>query len=215
MLDLVQVTAPATEPVDLDQVKLHLHVDDNDQDGLIEAYIASATAYLDGPAGILGRAMVRQSWKLYLDRFPWASAHVHALMTRLGHGRHLLHRAAIRLPLPPLISVDEITYVDTSGVQQTLDPAQYIVRDGEIAAVEPVYGTSWPSARCQARAVSVTFTCGYGDATDVPKPLQAAILLQTGDLFETRETQLIAERAASAESDTFRRLVAPYRIART
>jgi hypothetical protein len=214
MLDLVQVTAPATDPIMLNEVKHHLRYEDDDQDDLIEAYLASATAYLDGPAGILGRALVQQSWKLYLDRFPWASTHVHNLLGRLGH-HHRLHRAAIRLPLPPLMSVDEIAYVDTLGVQQTLDPAKYTVRDGEIAAVEPAYGCSWPSVRCQARAVSVTFTCGYGDADAVPKPLQAAILLQTADLFETRETQLIADRAASAESDTFRRLVAPYRIART
>jgi hypothetical protein len=50
----------------------------------------------------------------------------------------------------------------------------------------------------------------------VPKPLQIAILQMTGDLYETRTTQLLTERAAFADSgNMFKRLVAPYRLART
>jgi hypothetical protein len=213
VLDLVLKTAPADEPVMLDEAKHHLRYVSGDQDDLIGAYLASATAYLDGPSGVLGRALVRQSWTLYLDHFPWRRPHLSPVsFLRRGHRRHW---AAIRLPLPPLISVDSITYVDTDGNQQPLDVGQYTVRDGEIAEVEPAYGACWPATRCQPRAVALDFTCGYGDPSDVPKPLQAAILLQAADLFENRSTQLLTERAAFAESDMFKRLIFPYRVART
>jgi uncharacterized phiE125 gp8 family phage protein len=207
VLDLVLVTAPDSQPLTRDAVKAHLRIDadDTDQDDKLDLLIDTAGQQLDGPAGTLGRALVAQTWTLYLDRFPvaWGG---------LGHSaRH----AAIRLPLPPLIAIVSITYLDADGDRQPLAEDQYDVRDGEAAIVQPAYGCSWPAARCCPRSVAITFTAGYGEADGLPKPLLSAMLLMIGDLFENRETTVIGVRAALVESSTVKRLLAPFKIART
>lgn len=210
MLDLILVTGPAVTPVDLAAAKAQLHIDadDDDQNTLIEEKIAAATEDLDGPAGSLGRALITQTWTLYLDRFPH------------GHDRRAVrrgHRAdAIRLPLPPLMSVTSITYTDGAGEVQALPPDQYVVREGEMAVVEPAYGCCWPWSRCQPRAIAVTFVAGYGDApAAVPAPIRSALLLMVGDLFENRETTVIDTRVAQVVSKTMDRLLFKFRRPRT
>ncbi|TPW28605.1 phage gp6-like head-tail connector protein [Martelella alba] len=58
------VTAPADQPVTLDEAKAHLGVDFADDDGLIDAFIQAATAYLDGYRGVLGRCIMFQTWQI-------------------------------------------------------------------------------------------------------------------------------------------------------
>ena len=111
------------------------------------------------------------------------------------------------LPLiSPLVSVDQITYVDTDGTTQTLhdsasSPAvnssvfQAVgVWDGSsevcgLPYVVAAYGESWPSSRPQPEAVSIKYTSGYG--TDLmPAAMEQAILLLIGHLYENREATL-------------------------
>ena len=74
----------------------------------------------------------------------------------------MLELRRIRLPRPPLVSVLQITYTDTNGVLQTLDPSIYLVSNlREPGTIEPVYGQVWPVARYQADSVQVQFTGGY------------------------------------------------------
>jgi len=56
------VTAPASVPVDLAALKLHLRVTHAHEDALITALAAAAVGYLDGWRGILGRAIMPQTW---------------------------------------------------------------------------------------------------------------------------------------------------------
>ena len=52
---LVLVTQPAATPITLAEVKAQARVSHDDEDLLLQHYIDAATAWLDGPAGILGR----------------------------------------------------------------------------------------------------------------------------------------------------------------
>lgn len=56
------VAAPEFVPVLLPEMKLHLRVDHNDDDGLIEAQQMAAIAYLDARGGVLGRCIMPQTW---------------------------------------------------------------------------------------------------------------------------------------------------------
>jgi uncharacterized phiE125 gp8 family phage protein len=184
MLDLVLTTPPAAELVTLAQLKAHLRIEAEDasQDPDIAAYYAAALGALDGYSGTLGRALASQTWTLYLDRFP-----------RGGSANSVLN--GIRLPLPPLISVGSIAYVDSAGVTQTLvADTDYQVLAGERAEIRPAYGKTWPSTRCQPRAVTIAFTCGFA-APAAPatwpakiQPVLAALKLMVGDLYAFRET---------------------------
>lgn len=67
---LVLVT-PATEPVfTLAEAKAQCRVEYGDEDLLIQHYIDAATALLDGPAGILGRCLITQTWRLEISTLP-------------------------------------------------------------------------------------------------------------------------------------------------
>lgn len=61
------VTPPASLPVEMPAMRLHLRVDHTEDDTLIEALVASATAHLDGWTGVLGRCIMPQTWKITAD----------------------------------------------------------------------------------------------------------------------------------------------------
>jgi len=185
MLAPVRTVAPATMPVSLAEAKAHLRVDHGDQDDLISAQIRAATAWLDGWSGILGRALITQTWRQEFGRF----------------ADHL------PLPLAPVTAIDSISYFDAGNVQQVLDPGLYALHTDAFGAhVVPQSGNAWPATCRRPDAVSITFTAGYGAAADVPEPIRQAILLIVQRLFDGADTSIDV-----AIDRTVHALIAPYR----
>lgn len=60
----VLVTPPASKPVTLADAKEHLRVDHDDEDAVIAALLDTAVAHLDGWSGVLGRAIMPQTWRV-------------------------------------------------------------------------------------------------------------------------------------------------------
>lgn len=58
----VLVTPPSRLPVDMDELRLHLRVDHHDDDLLINYLATAAVGHLDGFSGVLGRAIMPQTW---------------------------------------------------------------------------------------------------------------------------------------------------------
>jgi uncharacterized phiE125 gp8 family phage protein len=207
------VTAPANYPVTLAQAKAHLRAADfTDDDVMIDALIAAAVQHCDGPKGFLGRALVSQTWDLYLDAFPCRRGDA---FLRLGHR---VHGCQIELPLPPLISVGGVFWLDSAGSEQEVDASTYNVDPySEPGRVVPVNG-AWPIAACVPNAVRIRFTAGYvttdsPPADNVPKPITAAMLMYIGDLYANRETMLIGQRAAAVTLPwASEQLLRPYRF---
>lgn len=165
---LRRVTAPATSPVTLAEAKDHVRSDIPEHDDRIQRAIDAATADIDGPNGI-GIAMISQQWKVAYDGFP----------------------SAIRLPIGPVISVDEIAYTDPDGVSQTVASFQSDLISSP-ARLMPDFNTSWPQTRNVLNAVEVTFTAGFGATeADVPSDLRAAVLLLVGHYFENAEAVVV------------------------
>jgi uncharacterized phiE125 gp8 family phage protein len=155
------VAAPVDLPVTLSQAKAHLRVDASDEDALITALIEAATAHLDGWDGILGRALMPQTWEMSLDRFPVRE---------------------IRLPLGPLVEVVSVTYADADGVTQTVAAEDYEIDPNPVEAwIVP--NTDWPSTMDTINAVTVRWIAGAG----CPKPARQAILLLVGHWYAHRE----------------------------
>lgn len=191
-MSLIQITAPATTPVSLAEVKRHLNIDSASQDQNLDIYIAAATANLDGRDGWLGRALTEQTWELRLDRFC----------------------TEIKIPLPPLKSVTSVKYTDTAGTTQTVTSTDYRVIGGGFgpSIVTPVYGLYWPPHRCEAESVQIQFVCGYGASgvETLPAPIKAALLLMVGAMYEKRESLTTEELL---ENPTLKALLLPYWIA--
>ena len=177
---LTLIAPPAVPAVYLADAKGHLRVEHDADDTLIEALVESAAGMIDGPEGI-GFCLQEQTWRIDLDGFnEFGGGRLHSTDDRRRwDGRRDLR---IRLPLRPVVSVESIQYVDTSGDEQTLDAADYRVSiAGGMATLTPV--SSWPTPRDEPGAVRIEFKAGEG----TPAALRAAILLMVGHLYEHRE----------------------------
>lgn len=171
---LRQITKPAVEPITLADVEAQCRVGSLSDEALaVERFISAIRQKAEA---VTRRALITQVWELVLDGFP---------------------TGLIRLPLPPLQTVDSIKYLDTAGIEQTLDPAAYrTIFEAEPGYVLPVYGLSWPSTLNDIATVRIRFTCGYGPtapdtANNVPEAIQQWILLNVANLYENRETVVI------------------------
>lgn len=166
---LIQITPPRVPALRYEQAAEHLRLDDDPDDkAYVGALIAAAVGRVDGDRGVLGRALITQTWELVCDAFP----------------------RAFLVPLPPTQTVEQITYIDTDGNQQTVDPAVYQVdTDSQPARVVPLPGQSWPATQSGiVNTVRLRFIAGFGDAAaDVPMPIRQAIALWVANLYVERE----------------------------
>lgn len=209
------IAAPATEPVTLAEATAQVSGFGTANDAILGALIVAAREHLDGRKGILGRALMPQTWELLLDNFPVGVTLGGSEQLRISvttRDRELRNaRYIIEIPLPPLASVTSITYTDTAGVLQTLPTSVYAVDTAsEPGVVSLKYGQSWPATRTERNAVTIKFVAGYADSATVPQALKAAMKLHIADLFENRERQgpQVFENAA------YDALIFPYRLVR-
>lgn len=197
-MSLTLVTAPSGNVLTMSQVYDHLRVDlvgspaEPADATYITALRDAAEAYLDGDEGILGRALLTQTWDLKLDAFPGDR------YFRWDHAGRTFSDE-IQIPLPPLQSVTSISYVDTNGATQTLASSVYqVVTNGKWPArIVAAYGQTFPEARDQPNAVTVRFVAGYGTASDVPAQVHHALRLLISQWYENREPVVVGKTAAS------------------
>lgn len=195
---LVSVTPPAATPISVAEAKLHLRVDHDADDGLIDALVQAAAGHIDGRDGWLGRCLMPQTWDLVLEKFP---------------------TGGIRIPLAPLLEIESVKYIDDAGVTQTVAPEGYRVDDANVPGWVVPVATGWPVAGDTINAVRVRFRAGYeGQETDsppgpngVPAPIKAALKLLVGHWYANRE----AVNVGNIVSDlpwAVSALLTPYRL---
>jgi uncharacterized phiE125 gp8 family phage protein len=191
MLNYQLITGPATEPVSLTEAKLHLRVDFSDDDALITALITAAREHCEQ---IMQRSIFNQTYVLSLDQFNYGDWRSTIPMERRNPLRFsaLWESMALRLPVPRLVSVTSITYLDVNGTEQTLDPSTYNVDPAsEPARIVPAINLTWPTTDYYIPgSVKVTYISGtWGDGASVdtcPVSIKQAILLLIGHWYEHR-----------------------------
>jgi uncharacterized phiE125 gp8 family phage protein len=168
---LTLITPPAEEPLTLSEVKaspslrVSTATDDTDITALIVTARRMAETYTL-------HALVTQTWELVLDGFP---------------------SGGIVVPMPPLQSVTSIKYIDTDGVEQTLDALLYSVDIDTIPGlITPAYGETWPTdVRDQVNAVRVRYVAGFGDEADVPQDIKTWIKITVGTLYDNPQAVVV------------------------
>lgn len=191
------ITAPLALPVTLDEAKMHLRVDGDAEDALIEGLIAAAT---DDLTNYTGRAWVPQQWDEYFSDFP----------------------LLFRLSLAPVISIDGIFYRDSNGTEQPMDASIYSAQIiGDYPTIHLIDGKDWPESFTAWDAVRVRYTAGYfptegadsptHPAAGVPAAIKAAIKLRIGDLYQNREAVALVNGAKYEPNPTIKALAFPYR----
>lgn len=182
--DPVLVTGPIGHPVSLEQAKLHLRADGDDEDGLITGLIAAAVEHLDGYHGILGRCLLPQVWRQSFSRF------APEMTLRPG----------------PVTGIMSVTYLGPDGVRRDVDGPRLLSRGGRVWLLPPA-GQSWPRVAPDAEAVQVDFRAGQ---EVVPTPIKQAILLLVGHWYANREA-VVASGSPAVMPLAVDRLLSPYR----
>lgn len=147
-LRLSRHTAPAAEPVHLNEAKIHLRL-------AVDAAGAAAYTAEDAPLSAMiaaarevaefesWKALVLQGWDLFLDSWPAGGE--------------------IRLPYPPLRRVESIQCTLADGTVTTLAATEYEVdADSVPGRVVLGYGKSWPAGELAPKnPIRVRFWAGY------------------------------------------------------
>ncbi len=182
----VRTAAPCEQPLTLAEVKAHCRVDGDDDDALLTGLLASAVDHLDGYRGILGRALVAQTWRQDFDGFD----------------------SILRLPLPAAF-ISKISWRNVSGTATEVTSASYALRADSLGSyVEFADGFAAPVNLASRAAVSVEYIAGTAPA-DVPPALKAAILLLVGHWYANRETVNVGN-ISTALPFTVDALIAPF-----
>jgi uncharacterized phiE125 gp8 family phage protein len=180
-------TAATSTPVSYEEVVNHLRVDADDEEELIRGLIDAATAYFDGYYGVLGRALVTQTWVQKYDGWD----------------------ATLHLPVFPVASISSVTYLNTSGGSSTVTSTDYqLLTDecGDYVAFDQAF--TYPSLSVETGPhVTVTYVAGTA-VTSVPAAIKHAMHMLIAHWFEHRET--IGEVGGEIKFATST-LIAPFR----
>lgn len=167
------VTAPTTEPVTLEEVKDQAEVQHNEDDALVLKALKAARSYVET---YTRRKLLTQTLRMRIDwGFP----------------------CVIDLPFAPAQTVPDsaanFTYIATDGTETQVDTDVYVAdTDSEPARVYIAYNQTWPTVRCQRRAVSIDWVAGYGAAaTSIPDDIIQACLLMATHYYEVRQPHVL------------------------
>ena len=188
---LVMTSGPASEPVTVAEAKAHLRIDHSAEDVLLASLILTSRLHIEAA---LGLALVTQSWRLLLDRWP--------------------RKGVVKVPLGPLQGVSAIRVLAADGAPETVPADGYLV-DGA-SAVPRIVRTAetWPEPGRAAHGIEIDLVAGFGAAaTDVPQPIRQALLLLVAHWYEHRDPIEIGSEATMIPLGVSE-LLAPWRRAR-
>ena len=182
------LAGPAEEPVSLVEAKAFLKVDDGAEDALITTLIGAARLHVEG---VTGRALLAQSWRVVLDRWP--------------------ADRQVKLPVAPFMALTEITAYDAAGVGHVVPLAQVMNEPDRLILPATVAGM--PVLR-ERQGIEVDYVAGFGtEPGEVPADIRQALLLLVGYWFEHRDAVIVAGSGAVVPSG-FDRMVAGYKRVR-
>ena len=205
------VTVPAIEPVTAAELRAHLaETEAGLPDADANALIAEARDLIEEATGL---AMITQTWRLSLDRWPsqrgewWDGVRQGAIADMNGAPDF------VYLPRYPLASIGSVTVYDEAGggtgvvVADTFDvdtyqkPGRMVLRSG----------ATWPIALRASNAIAVDYVAGFGaTAASVPPTLRRAVKQVAAYLYShTGDDCLPGDALASAGS-----LLGAYKVKR-
>lgn len=196
-MGLSTVIAPTFDPLTLIEAKDHAKITDSEEDGLLVGYILAAREWLESQTHL---KLCTQTLDYTIDDV-WPYAMVRGYC-----------RTRIEFPIKPVASISSVTYYDMEGALQTLGIDQYTLRnDGAVHFIEPAYGVTWPTVRCQTATITVRFVAGWA-LSDVPNPLIQALRMMFRHAERNREA--VSNGSFSEVPLGVEAMISPYRFTR-
>lgn len=179
----VRDTAPETEPVSLDDAKLHLRMvpdDDSEDMAIVEPLIVAAREYVEG---VTGRTIARRQI---------------TACAALSTGETL------HLPRPPVTEIVGARYMRTDGAWADLPDEAY--------TADAMSGTltlkSVPEDALKQAGIQIQYEAGYATP---PMALRQAMLLLIGHWYQNREAVQVGSYASVEVAQTVRVICNQYR----
>lgn len=142
----------------------------NAEDTLLTALIQAAREQVED---YTRRALLTQTWYLYLDEFPDVDF--------------------IKIPLGNLASVTSIKYKDTDGTETTLTATtDYLVETNgdQCGRIVLPDGCTWPTdSLYPSNPITIEFVCGWTAAASIPSKITTAIKMLAMDMYEHRDAK--------------------------
>ena len=196
---LKKLSDSGLQPISLATVKKFCRLDNDFENDLIQQFLDTALEWVEQQARIqLGPA----TYQMTLDNFPTWDYYANypmmypfpALVTAAKYGSLVAPWQTIPLLVYPVQTIDSITYLDTTGTLQTLDPSKYVF-DQQGCRVSVAANTFFPFTLAQINAVTIQFTAGFGttDQTQaeqvavIPKKILLAVLNYCLAVYENRD----------------------------
>jgi uncharacterized phiE125 gp8 family phage protein len=181
------VNGPAVEPLSLVETKRWLRIDHDDDDGLILSLIKAARERIEARTG---RALMAQTWRVVLDRWP--------------------SEQRLRLPVMPVLSITAIRVLDANSIASVVAASAYSLDAWSEPAVLSVAGVSQPGR--ERNGIEIDLVVGYGvNATDCPEPLRQAMRLLVGGAYEQRGPERAGDARVQQDA-AIEQIIAPYRV---
>jgi uncharacterized phiE125 gp8 family phage protein len=160
----VVTTAPTSYPVTVDDVKDFARIDGNDEDSIIESFIAAVTENVEL---YLRRSLITRTIKLTMDQWD---------------------KSEIELPLPPLLSVLSVKTIDEDNIETVYDSSNYYCVTESIPGKIVIKKESELPINTERdySGYIINYQAGYGNATAVPKSIKIAIMQWATMVYENR-----------------------------
>lgn len=182
-----------TAPITLTEFKAHSRIDTSADDTWATDAILRATDWVQ--RSWTNRQLVSATYTLYLPTFPGG-------------------KGLIRVPRPPLISVQSVKYYDANATLQTFAAASYQVNIRPApGTIRPVVSAVWPLTEYDRdNAVEIAFTAGWASAATVPASIKQAVCMLASHWYENREASIVGTISKETELGV-KMLLAPFRAA--
>ena len=190
--DQITETGTVTELLSTAVAKTHLRVDITDDDTLITSMVVAARIYCEN---FTGRSFATHTYRADIPNFA----------------------DEMVLPGRPIQSITQIQYYDTSSPEALTTLAANVYQLSQSSVVRR-YGMDWPTSwAIRPDAVQITYVTGSLDnasprAAWLPEPVEHAMLMIIGDLYENREGQFANNFATIQPNRTVDMLLNAYRV---
>ena len=164
-MNSILLTAPAIEPLSLDETKAFLRVEHSDDDQLIASLVAAARMHVEAQTQL---AFITQGWRVVLDCWPQCGR----IVVRPG----------------PLKAITAARVYDFRGNPQVADTQGFVPDIGGSTLAFVPWAVPIPTRI--AAGIELDVTVGFGDAaTNVPEPLRQAVRLRSTNIVDEYHTR--------------------------
>ena len=184
-MTIIEFTPPAVEPLTRVEMRAHLRLDTEDEDGLLDALAIVAREHLERETGLV---LAARDFRLCRDDWPEVGI--------------------VTIPRGPVRAVTAVTVYDGEGEGRAVDLDGHLL-DGE-ARPARLWLREVPQPGRALNGIEVEFSAGFGESgVDLPQTLRRAMLLHVAAMYACRGV-IAPDAQPAVVPPGYDRLIAPF-----